>query len=75
MISTSDRKKAIELINDTIQAGARLKPSCSELGISTRTYQRWSQSPESLEDKRPIVARKPPKNRLSLKKELRLLKL
>lgn len=30
MISTSDRKKAMELIDETIHAGARLKPSCDE---------------------------------------------
>ena len=73
MISTSDRKKALELINETIHAGARLKPSCDELGISSRTYQRWSQSPESIEDKRPIIGRKPPKNKLSGKERAEVL--
>jgi len=75
MISTSDRKKAIQLINETIQAGARLKPSCDELGISTRTYQRWSQSPESMEDKRPIAERKPPKNKLSSEERAAVLQV
>ena len=65
MISTSDRKKALELIVETIHAGARLKPCCDELGICTRTYQRWSEDPESIEDKRPKADRKPPKNKLS----------
>ncbi|GCD10073.1 transposase [Clostridium tagluense] len=75
MISASDRKKAIELIDETIHAGARLKPSCGEVGISTRTYQRWSKSTESMEDKRPIAKRKPPKNKLSIEERIEVLQI
>ena len=75
MISASDRKKALELIDETIHAGARLKPSCDELGISIRTHQRWSENPEAIEDKRPIVDRKPPKNKLSNEERAEVLQI
>ncbi|MBK5247475.1 MAG: IS3 family transposase [Peptostreptococcaceae bacterium] len=65
LISASDRIKALELIDEAVQAGARLSPCCNEVGISTRTYERWSLTPESTEDKRPLAHRKPPKNKLS----------
>lgn len=75
MISASDRKKAIQLIDETIHAGARLKPSCDEVGISTRTYQRWSKNDESMEDKRPTIKRNPPKNKLSIEERTEILKI
>ncbi|MBZ9686165.1 hypothetical protein G9F72_007450 [Clostridium estertheticum] len=65
LISATDRIKALELIDEAVQGGARLSPCCTEVGISTRTYERWSLTPESTEDKRPLAHRKPPKNKLS----------
>jgi len=44
LISASDRKTAIELIDETIRAGAREKLACRELGISQRTLQRWREA-------------------------------
>lgn len=38
MISDTDRKTAVELINEARANGARLKPACDELNISERTY-------------------------------------
>ena len=42
MISASDRLKGIELIEEANHAGARREKACKELGISFRTYQRWT---------------------------------
>lgn len=42
MISTPDRQKAVVLIDEARGAGARLRPACSVLGITARTYQRWT---------------------------------
>ena len=42
MISAPDRQLAVELINEARTAGARLQPACKVLGISDRTYQRWT---------------------------------
>jgi len=65
MISTSDRKLAVELINEARSSGARLKPACKVLNISERTYQRWSDGDDIKEDKRPIAKRPMPANKLS----------
>lgn len=65
MISISDRKVAVELINEARTAGARLKPACKVLNIDERTYQRWTADNEVKEDQRPITKRPTPKNKLS----------
>ncbi|WP_425489223.1 IS3 family transposase [Alkalicella caledoniensis] len=67
MISSSDRKVAVELIDDARASGARLKPACEELNISERTYQRWTAgiSDDIKEDQRPLATRPTPKNKLS----------
>jgi len=41
MISPSDRKQAVVLIDEAHAAGARKWRACEELEISVRTYQRW----------------------------------
>ncbi|MEQ8156461.1 MAG: IS3 family transposase [Clostridiaceae bacterium] len=75
MISTSDRKTALELIHEAMRSGARLRPICLELGISPRTYQRWAKDSESLGDRRPITLRKAPKNKLSDEEKTEVLKV
>ena len=75
LISASDRIKALELIDEAVQAGARLSPCCNEVGISTRTYERWSLTPGSTEDKRPLAHRKPPKNKLSDEERFEILQV
>jgi len=65
LISASDRKTAIMLVEEATQAGARQKKACQELGISERTLQRWKNESTPLEDQRPIVERPVPKNKLS----------
>jgi len=74
LISASDRIKALELINEAVQAGARLSPCCNEVGISNRTYERWSLTPDSTEDKRPLVHRNP-KNKLSDEERAEILQV
>jgi len=65
MISVSDRRTAIMLVEEATQAGARQKIACQELGINERTLQRWKNESTPLEDQRPIVERTVPKNKLS----------
>lgn len=57
MISTQNRITAVELIDEAIASGARLKPACEELNITDRTYQRWTEDGDVKEDQRPIVDR------------------
>lgn len=70
LISASDRKRAIKLVKEATQAGARQKSACRELGISDRTLQRWKNESTPVEDQRHIAKRPVPKNKLS-KKEVK----
>lgn len=75
MISAPDREKALTLINEAMSSGARLGPACDELGITPRTYQRWSKGPDSTEDKRPTAKRPVPKNKLSEEEKTKVLQV
>jgi putative transposase len=75
MISSSDRRKAIKLIEEAKKAGARERAACEELGINQRTLQRWQDSKTPLEDQRPISKRPVPKNKLSQAETDTILKL
>jgi hypothetical protein len=44
MISVSDRRQAVELIDEARKNGARLELACRLIGITVRTYQRWTAS-------------------------------
>lgn len=68
MISASDRSKAIELIDEAVVNGARLFKACNEIGITERTYYRWTKQLKNLgtvEDLRPICERPEPANKIS----------
>ena len=68
LISSSDRKNAIELINEARYAGARLAPCCEVLNISVRTYERWIKE-DGVIDLRKHVKLKEPHNKLSDKEK------
>ena len=70
MISTPCRRKTVMLINKAIEAGSRLKPACRVVGISPRTYQRWTVGKDVESDKRPTANRPEPKNKLSKKADV-----
>ncbi len=65
MISIPDRQKAIELIDETRAAGARLRPCCAILGITPRTYQRWTVGGSVRADRRPEAVRPLPSHALT----------
>lgn len=73
MISHSDRKEAVELINETVAAGARQAKACEELGVSARTLQRWTRETGVKADRRPTVLRPPPKNKLTAEERERIV--
>ena len=75
LISASDREKAVELIDEARIAGARLKPACEELGISERTYQRWTRGGPVNKDQRPIVDRPSPKNKLTEEERVKVIEV
>ena len=67
MISASDRREAIKLIEEAVCSGARRSQACSELGITARTWFRWvsQEKQEGLcEDRRPASVHPDPKNKI-----------
>ena len=65
MISTPDRVKAVELIDEAVVSGARRSVACKEMGISDRTYRRWTHDGKVRSDGRPEAERAAPTNKLS----------
>ena len=65
MIGASDRKRAVRLIKETTRAGARTISACREMGISMRTFQRWTQEGNVRTDGRPSADRPAPDNKLT----------
>jgi len=65
MISELDRRQTVELIETARRSGARLIPACQVLGISARTYQRWTRAGGICKDRRPEAIRPPPANKLT----------
>ncbi len=65
MISTRDRREAVELIEEAVAAGARKACACALLGLSVRTVQRWTREGDVGEDRRPGAERPTPPNALS----------
>lgn len=65
MISAPDRREAVELIEEAVNAGASARRACEDLGLSQRTYQRWRQGDGVREDRRPEAERPEPANKLT----------
>lgn len=60
MTAHEERKQVIELLNESIRAGARQAQACEVLGLSERTLQRW-QAGETIQcDQRPFRDYQPP---------------
>ena len=73
MISATDRRNAVELINEACANGARLEPACALLGLSARSVQRWTREGEVGEDRRPLAERPTPANALTPEEEQAIL--
>jgi len=73
MISAPDRRNACELIEEAVQAGARRERACAELGITARTYRRWTEEGRVRADARPQAERPRPVNKLSDAERARVL--
>jgi len=55
----------LELVAKAEHSGARRHKACEEVGVSLRTFQRWSDAEAPAEDQRPIVDRPEPTNKLT----------
>lgn len=65
MISAPDRRHCVELIERAMASGARQAQACEVLGLSSRTYQRWTRDGGLKQDARPDAERPAPANQLS----------
>lgn len=65
MITHFDRCQAVALIDEAVAAGARCRQACQVLGISVRTYQRWTRDDGVSTDQRPEAQRPEPANKLT----------
>ena len=73
MIRPADRQQAVTLINEAHRPGARLSRVCAELGLTVRTYQRWTQEAAVKVDGRPGAVRPVPANQLSAAEQAAVL--
>lgn len=67
-ISATDRMKAVQLIDEAVDHGARLSKACECLGITDRTYYRWqflNKEYNSYEDRRVYADHSEPVNKLT----------
>ena len=65
MISTPDRRETVALVDDAVCAGARQTKACGVVGISLRTYKRWTTEGMVKGDGRTTAQRPAPANKLS----------
>lgn len=65
MTALPQREEMVADIEQARQAGARLKTACMELGLSSRTFERWQQEGIVRADGRPDAARPEPAHKLS----------
>jgi transposase InsO family protein len=74
MISTPDRRRAVELIDEAVADGASMPRACEELQISLRTYQRWTSTQGEVKaDARPQAERPEPANKLSTQEKQQII--
>ncbi|MAL01407.1 MAG: hypothetical protein CL536_04575 [Alcaligenaceae bacterium] len=70
MTNATDRRRIVELVNEAVANGARLRSVCTELGIGQNTYRRWSRGGE---DQRPHAIRPTPSHALTQKERQAVL--
>ena len=73
MISTPDRQAAVRLIQEAVRSGARKRRACAELGLTLRTFERWTRDGGIASDSRPVAVRPVPANALSAQERTEVL--
>ncbi len=61
------------MIDEAVISGARKEKASKEIGLSIRTLQRWQESGEIRDDKRPTAIRPEPNNKLTEKERQTIL--
>lgn len=73
MTLPAQRETILNLIKESVVAGARQKKACRIIGISAKTFQRWSQSNNTRDGR--IQANHAPRNKLTVLERQRILSL
>lgn len=79
MISPEDRRKAITLVDEAVEAGARQGGACEIVEITERTLRRWKKQlteEQELKDRRKAAAiRRPPANKLTEEERAQIINI
>ena len=75
MTQLSDRQTLVSNVREAIGCGARQDRACAEAGISARTFRRRTQSGSVSADRRPLVRRPAPRNKLSDEERTEIISL
>lgn len=75
MSELPERQRMVQDIATAREQGARLEQACEVVGISLRTYRRWTQHGEVKADGRPQAVRPVPSNRLSEEERRQILQV
>lgn len=65
MTALPERQGLVEMVKQANRSGARLGAACAEVGVSVRTFERWTSVGEVQADARPDAARPEPAHKLS----------
>lgn len=65
MSALPEREVLVEMVRQAQRAGARLAAACNEVGMSARTYERWTSKGEVRADGRPDADRPEPSHKLT----------
>jgi len=65
LTSITNRAIIIKLVETAVADGSRQRRACEEIGISERTLQRWCKDSVLQADRRPLVVRPEPANKLT----------
>jgi len=75
MIPHSARIECVKWIDEAVADKARRGKACDIVGISLRTLQNWQKNGDVEADKRPIVTRPEPSNKLTEREQQAILKV
>ncbi len=73
MTSLAERERLIGNIDQACRDGARLQRACCIAGVSLNCWYRWQQDRTVVPDRRPIVPRAAPVNKLSVEERRAIL--
>lgn len=66
MICLEHRQHIVEIVKESVDAGARVNQACQTVNINAATYRRWQKNGTVIEDGRANAARPTPHNKFSI---------